>query len=84
MNHNSCADAHVVLVIVQSIVECGQQVVGLDEAQREATVETRVGAAAEVGGEGCTGVACTGIGSLNQRSACMCQADQRLAEGLQR
>ena len=69
VNDHPGADAQVVLVVVASIVEGGQQVVGLDESHRESRCGAQVEASAEVARKGCTGVGGSWIRSLNQRSA---------------
>jgi len=71
-------------VIVASVVEGGQQVVGFDEADGETAAGTQVESTAEIGGKGCAGIASSRRRPLNQRSARTRETGQHLAEGLQR
>lgn len=50
MQHQARADAQVVLVVVDAVVEGGYKIVGLDETKREAVACAEVEASAEVGG----------------------------------
>ena len=75
VNHQTGADAEVVLVVVAAIVEGGQQEVGFDEAHREAGAGAQVEASAEVSGKGRAGVGGGRIGALDERATGVRQAD---------
>lgn len=84
MNHDSGADAQVVLVIVASVVKSGQQVVRFDESHRESRSHAQIEAAAEVRRKGRARVCRSRIRPLNQRSARVRDTEQHLAKRLKR
>ena len=81
-HHQPRADAQVVLVVVDAVVEGGYEVVGLDKAHRKASAGAQVEAAAEVGGKSRARILRRRIRPLNQSSTGVRQAHQRLPVGL--
>lgn len=84
MNYDPCADAQIVLMIIASVVESRQQVVGFKEARGEAGVKVQVKASTEVTRKGCARIGGCGLRSLHKCSAGVRHAGQDLAEGMKR
>ena len=56
MDYQTGTDAKVVLVIIDSVVEGGDEIVGVYQAEGESAGSVEVDAAADIGGKGGAGV----------------------------